>query len=121
MLKSTFPQDVYRLTSQIPKGMVTSYGHIASALNNSKAVRAVGNALNKNPYSPQVPCHRVVKANGEIGGYAKGANQKRDMLKREGITIKNGRIDLKKHLYEFDIKEENKKHSSKAGGIFLAK
>lgn len=120
MNKSTFPQDVYRLTSQIPKGMVTSYGHIASALNNSKAVRAVGNALNKNPYAPQVPCHRVIKANGEIGGYAKGSNQKRDMLKREGITMKNGRVDLKKHLYEFGTEEENKKHSSKARSLFLA-
>ncbi|MBI4335571.1 MAG: MGMT family protein, partial [Candidatus Omnitrophica bacterium] len=52
-----------------------------------KAYRAVGNALNKNPFAPIVPCHRVVKSDGSLGGFAKGKRQKLRLLKREGLTL----------------------------------
>ena len=100
MNKPSFPQAVYRLASLIPKGKISTYKNIARALNNPKAARAVGNALNKNPYAPKVPCHRVIRSNGEVGGFASGTNKKIVILKKEGIIINKGRIDLNKYLYE---------------------
>lgn len=101
MKTESFPQRVYKLTSLIPKGLVSTYSVIAKALNNPKAARAVGNALNKNPYAPKVPCHRVIRSNGEVGGFANGTNKKIAILKKEGIIISKGKIDLNKYLYEF--------------------
>jgi len=101
----SFPQQVYKLTSLIPRGRVSTYLAIARALNNPKAARAVGNALNKNPYAPKVPCHRVIRSNGEVGGFANGTNKKIAILKKEGIIINKGRIDLNKYLYEFKAKK----------------
>jgi len=57
--------------------------------------------LNKNPYAPKVPCHRVIRSNGEVGGFANGTNKKIAILKKEGIIISKGKIDLNKYLYEF--------------------
>ena len=62
----TFNEKVWALTAQVPKGQVTTYGEIARRLK-TKGFRAVGNALNKNPYSPTVPCHRVVGSDGALG------------------------------------------------------
>jgi methylated-DNA-[protein]-cysteine S-methyltransferase len=95
-----FNERCYFVLRKVPKGKVTTYKEIAKALR-SKAYRAVGNAMNKNPYSPKVPCHRVVQSNGSIGGFASGTKKKIEMLKKEGIEIKNGKIDLKKYLYKF--------------------
>jgi len=105
MLKITFPQQVYRLTALIPKGKISTYQEIARALGNPRTARAVGNALNKNPYAPQVPCHRVIKSNGEVGGFASGSQKKIALLEKEGITIKNKRLSLAKYLYEFKVKK----------------
>lgn len=58
--------------------------------------------MNKNPYAPKVPCHRVVQSNGNIGGFASGLKKKVQMLKMEGIEIKNNKIDLKKYEYKFN-------------------
>ena len=66
----SFSQKVWQLTAQIPSGRVSTYGQLALALGQPKASRAVGNALNKNPKAPQVPCHRVVRVGGQLGGYA---------------------------------------------------
>lgn len=101
MLKLSFPQAVYNLTARIPKGRVTTYGRIARALGQPGASRAVGNALNRNPHAPQVPCHRVIRANGELGGFASGSWHKGEILRKEGIAIKNKKIDLNKYGYEF--------------------
>lgn len=89
----SFNEKVWALTARIPRGQVTTYRHIAQALK-SKAYRAVGNALNRNPYAPTVPCHRVVGSNGSLTGYAHGIARKRDMLKREGIRFNGQRADL---------------------------
>ena len=86
-----FSEKVYKITKKIPRGRVSTYGEIAHALN-TKAYRAVGSALNKNPYAPIVPCHRVVNSNGKIGGFADGTNKKIKMLEKEGIKVKNNRI-----------------------------
>ena len=82
---SDFEKSVYRVILNIPQGQTRSYKWVAQKLSRPGAARAVGNALNKNPYAPMVPCHRVVKSDGAIGGYAKGIRAKRRMLKTEGI------------------------------------
>lgn len=98
----TFAERVYRELKKIPKGKVTTYKLLAEALN-SKAYRAVGTALKNNPYAPEVPCHRVVKSNGEIGGFmgnlsGESVAKKIVMLRNEGVVILGGKVDLKKFL-----------------------
>ena len=78
----TFKERCYLLLRKVPRGKVTTYKAIAKALN-TKAYHAVGNAMNKNPYAPKVPCHRVVQSNGNIGGFASGTKKKMIMLKGE--------------------------------------
>jgi O-6-methylguanine DNA methyltransferase len=87
-----FSQRVWRLTAQIPRGRVSTYGLIAKALGQPRASRAVGNALNANPNAPRVPCHRVVRSTGQLGGYADGTAKKAKILRQEGLRIarKNG-------------------------------
>jgi len=88
-----FSERVYRIARKIPAGRVTTYGEIAGALGMKLiASRAVGNALHRNPYSPKVPCHRVVKSDGSIGGFAKGKKLKVKMLKSENVFVKKGKI-----------------------------
>ena len=96
----SFNSRCYELLRKVPRGKVTTYKALAKALN-TKAYRAVGNAMNKNPYAPQVPCHRVINADGKLGGFASGINNKMSMLKAEGIEIKNNQIDLNKYLFTF--------------------
>ena len=88
------------LLKKIPKGKVTTYKSLALELK-TKAYRAVGNAMNRNPFAPQIPCHRVVKSNGEIGGFASGTKNKIKMLNKEGIKIQDGKIDLEKYEFNF--------------------
>lgn len=96
----SFNERCYHILKKVPKGKVTTYREIAKALK-SKAYRAVGNAMHKNPHAPRVPCHRVVKSDGNIGRFASGTKKKIQLLKKEGIEIKKGKIDLKKYLYKF--------------------
>jgi methylated-DNA-[protein]-cysteine S-methyltransferase len=88
-----FREKVYILTRKIPKGKITTYKDIAKKLG-TKAYRAVGNALRNNPYAPEVPCHRVVCSDGSVGGYKGKMNSKKKilLLKKEGITIKKGKV-----------------------------
>ncbi len=86
-----FNQRVWTITKRIPRGRVSTYKEIAHALG-CKAYRAVGQALNKNPYAPRVPCHRVVASDGSLGGFAHGAKRKKAMLQREGIQINGNKI-----------------------------
>ena len=80
----TFNQKAWTLCARIPRGQVATYADLARALN-THAYRAVGNAMNKNPYAPKVPCHRVVGSDGSLTGYAGGLAKKRRMLAEEGI------------------------------------
>jgi len=96
----TFSEQVWQATKRIPKGRVATYALIAKAIKRPKSARAVGNALNKNPYAPIVPCHRVVRSDGFVGGFASGSEMKIKLLMREGVTIKNKRVaSLEKFLY----------------------
>jgi O-6-methylguanine DNA methyltransferase len=96
----TFNQAVWAATKKIPKGKVATYGVIAKMIRRPKASRAVGNALNKNPYAPQVPCHRVVRSDGSIGGFASGPKKKIALLTKEGVKISNNKVaPLDKFLY----------------------
>lgn len=103
MTISEFERDVYRVVKLIPKGKVSTYGQIAKKIGRPDSARAVGNALNKNPFAPLVPCHRVVKGNGELGGYNGGCSNKQKLLRTEGVIIKNNKItDFEKILNKFD-------------------
>ena len=85
-MKQTFKEKVYNEVKKIPKGKVLTYKQVAEKIDHPKAYRAVGNALNKNR-DKNVPCHRVVKSNGQSGGYYKGTNKKKKILRSEGIKI----------------------------------
>jgi methylated-DNA-[protein]-cysteine S-methyltransferase len=90
-------RDVYDLLLKIPPGKVSTYGDIAKALGNPLASRDIGRILGRNPNPIKVPCHRVVKANGKIGGYKYGTDIKRELLEKEGISFTNEIVsDFKK-------------------------
>ena len=89
----TFNQRVWALTARIPVGKVVTYADLAAALG-SKGYRAVGNALNRNPYAPGVPCHRVVGSDGKLTGFAGGLPKKEQLLLDEGVRVRRGRADL---------------------------
>ena len=96
-----FNEKVYKLCKKIPKGKISTYKIIANKLN-TKAYRAVGNALNKNPYAPIVPCHRVINSRGHLHGFASGLKNKRILLEKEGIKIKDNKVlDFEKVLFRF--------------------
>jgi O-6-methylguanine DNA methyltransferase len=96
-----FNQQVYDLTSQIPRGKVTTYGLIAKQLGRPKASRAVGRILGKNPHPIVVPCHRVVKSDGTMGGYSggEGVKTKIALLTKEGVEIRDGKVDLDRFVF----------------------
>lgn len=93
----TFSEKVWALTTRIPVGRVTTYGRIAERLG-SHAARAVGQALHRNPYAPDVPCHRVVGSDGHLTGFAGGLAKKLRMLRDEGVTITGDKVDLQHYL-----------------------
>lgn len=101
-MQNNFSNRCYEILKKVPKGKITTYKGLAKALGNPKSYRAVGNAMNRNPHAPRVPCHRVVKSNGKVGGFAHGTNKKVSMLKKEGIPIKNGMVmNFENYLYIF--------------------
>ncbi len=82
----SFAERVYAVVRNIPKGKTMTYGEVALAIGSPNAARAVGNALNKNR-NKDVPCHRVIRSDGTVGGYAWGTRRKRAILKREGAVV----------------------------------
>jgi O-6-methylguanine DNA methyltransferase len=78
---------VWQALLQIPKGTTLSYQQLANKVGSPKAVRAVANAVGSNPISPLIPCHRVLRSNGHIGGYYWGLPAKLALLKEEGIDV----------------------------------
>jgi len=86
-----FQKAVLMEVAKIPRGKVMSYKQIAQAIGKPNAYRAVGNALKNNPLPVLIPCHRVIRANGEIGGYAFGGkSEKIRLLEREGSVVQKG-------------------------------
>jgi len=95
-------EKVYKKLLQVPKGKITTYGELAKAVGLQNGQRAIGKIMNKNPYPVIIPCHRVVRSNGTIGGYAFGQDVKTNMLIKEGIKIHNRKIlDFGKITYRF--------------------
>lgn len=95
-------EKVYKKLLEVPKGKVTTYGELAKAIGLKNGQRVIGRIMNKNPYPVIIPCHRVIKSDGKIGGYAWGEKVKAKMLSNEGIKIKNGKIlNVKKDIYRF--------------------
>jgi methylated-DNA-[protein]-cysteine S-methyltransferase len=80
------------LKAKVPAGRVTTYAGLAKLIDRPKAHRAVGSAMNKNPFAPEVPCHRVVKSNGELGGFADDISVKIKRLETEGVLVEHNRI-----------------------------
>lgn len=96
-----FQEKVLLLVKKIPKGKVSTYGEIARILKTSP--RAVGNALHKNPHPIKIPCHRVVKADGSLGGYAGGIRKKAELLGEEGIEVRKNKINnFAQVIYRFN-------------------
>ena len=95
-----FQRRVLELTSKIPRGKVTTYKEIARAMGKPKAYRAVAKALAENPYPVKIPCHRVVRSDGEIGGYTGGTWKKARLLKQEGVEIKRNKVPLEKYFFQ---------------------
>ena len=90
LLKGTkFQIKVWKYLLKIPKGSVKSYKQVARGINRPNSARAVANACGKNPYSPKVPCHRVIRSDGTLGGFsaAGGINAKKKLLKKEGFLL----------------------------------
>ena len=79
----SFREDVFATVRRIPRGSVLTYKEVATRAGNQKAYRAVGNILNTN-YDPTIPCHRVVRSDGQTGGYNRGVMSKKKILKAEG-------------------------------------
>ena len=89
-LKGTkFQLKVWVFLKKIPKGTVKTYSEVAKAIGKPLAVRAVANAIAKNPYPIQIPCHRVIRSDGSLGGYSGegGVKKKKNLLKKEGIIV----------------------------------
>jgi methylated-DNA-[protein]-cysteine S-methyltransferase len=80
---------VWNYLKKIPKGKVKTYLEVAKAIGKARAVRAVANAIGKNPFPPKIPCHRVIRSDGKLGGYsAKGGIKiKKKLLKNEGFSF----------------------------------
>lgn len=94
-------QKVYELLRKIPEGKVTTYGEVARTIG-SKAYRGVGMVVGQNRDIPATPCHRVVRSDGGISGYAFGVDKKVELLKGEGVEIENGKVvDFKDKFYQF--------------------
>ena len=89
-LKGTkFQLKVWRYLMKIPKGETKTYLEVAKAIGKPSAFRAVANAVGKNPFPPKIPCHRVIRSDGSMGGYSGkgGIKKKKILLQSEGITI----------------------------------
>ena len=90
ILKGTqFQVEVWEYLRKIPKGKVKTYKQVAIGISSPKSARAVANACAKNPYAPKVPCHRVIRSDGNLGGYSApgGVKTKKKLLKKEGFSF----------------------------------
>ena len=84
-----FQVKVWTFLRKIPRGSVKTYSQVAKAIGKPLAARAVATAIGKNPYAPKIPCHRVIRSDGSLGGYSGkgGVKTKKFYLKREGVTL----------------------------------
>jgi len=102
----SFSEQVYGVCKRVPKGKVTTYKDIAQCLG-IKGYRAIGQALRCNPHAPKVPCHRVIRSDGYVGGFkgeikGKWVQDKIKMLSKEGVKMVKGKVDLAKYQFKFN-------------------
>ena len=92
-------EKIYAAVMTIPRGKVATYAQVAAMVGNPRLCRVVGNALHINPYFGEVPCHRVVSAQGRLSGECAfgGADIQANMLRAEGVEVVDGRVDLSKY------------------------
>ena len=89
LIGTEFQLKVWAYLRKIPRGSVRTYAQVAKDIGKPLAIRAVANAIGKNPYAPKIPCHRVIRSDGSLGGYSGkgGVKIKRLLLKKEGIKL----------------------------------
>ena len=89
LIGTKFQQKVWAYLRKIPSGSVKTYSQVAKGIGKPLAVRAVANAIGKNPYAPKIPCHRVIRSDGSLGGYSGkgGIKTKRFLLQKEGVRL----------------------------------
>ena len=89
LVGTKFQLKVWTYLKKIPRGRVKTYAQVAKAIGKPHAVRAVANAIGKNPYAPKIPCHRVIRSDGALGGYSGrgGIKQKLKLLRSEKVKI----------------------------------
>jgi len=88
---TSFQKKIYEIVKKIPKGKILTYKKVSELAGFPRAWRAVGNVLSKNR-NLKIPCHRVIKSNGKIGGFNLGIKKKIALLMREGVKIENKRV-----------------------------
>ena len=95
---------IYEAVKKIPRGKVATYGQVAHMAGDRKMARAVGNALHKNPDPEHIPCFRVVNSKGELSGEFAfgGAGKQAEKLRKEGVVVENGKVDLKRYGMDVD-------------------
>ena len=89
LIGTEFQLKVWAYLRKIPLGSVKTYSQVSKDIGKPLAIRAVANAIGKNPYAPKIPCHRVIRSDGSLGGYSGkgGVKTKRFLLKKEGIKL----------------------------------
>ena len=89
MKGTKFQLKVWKYLKTIPKGNIKTYKQVAIAIKNPKSARAVANACGKNPYAPKIPCHRIIRSDGRLGGYSVrgGIKTKLRLLRSEKVDI----------------------------------
>ena len=93
---------IYKKLIQVPPGKITTYGELSRAIGFKNGQRVIGQIMKKNPFPVIIPCHRVVRSDGKIGGYAFGMDIKKSMLSKEGICIKKNKIEsLENFIFRF--------------------
>ncbi len=103
MKKESFSESCYELLEKVPKGKVTTYKEIARALG-TKGYRAIGQILKRNKNPNKIPCYKVVRSDGNIGGYCGSINKTDEKIKKlesDGIIVNNEKIDLDRYMYKF--------------------
>ncbi len=95
MKEAGFAEKVLSLVKRIPRGRVTTYLEIAKTLGNPKASKAIGKVLASNAHLKSVPSHRVVRSDGKV------ERKRASLLRKEGVDIKKGKVNLKKHMFVF--------------------
>jgi len=89
LIGTAFQIKTWNYLKKIPRGKLKTYSQLAKAIGKPLAVRAVANAIGRNPYPPKIPCHRVIRSDGTLGGYSGkgGIKKKKMLLKKEGIFL----------------------------------